>query len=152
MRLAFRHFGLMLLGVVLLAPALLAQDKDKKDASEHKEKLIKIRDITSKITGIDATEKSIQLQGFKEKLMTVDDVKIRTQEPPVAYDDKGNKKKYTAKERKELKGDDPKLPGYTAGFEDLKVNQIVQVSLVYKKSDKTMKPLASLILIVRQPN
>ena len=86
--------------------------------------------------------------------MTIDDVKIRTENPPVAYDDKGNKKKYTEKELRELKGD-PKLrlPGYSAEFNDLKVNQVVEVSLVRKKSDKAAKePLASVIFIVRQPN
>ncbi|HEV2950401.1 MAG TPA: hypothetical protein VGX70_23680, partial [Gemmataceae bacterium] len=72
--------------------------------------------------------------------------------PPVAYDDKGNKKKYTAKELKELRGDS-KLEGYTAGFEDLKTNQYVKVSLVRKKTDKNaQQPLASVILIVNQAN
>ena len=45
-----------------------------------------------------------------------DDVKVRVAEPPPAYDDKGNIKKRTEKELKELKGDpkdpDYKLPGY----------------------------------------
>jgi hypothetical protein len=155
MRLAFRHFGFMLLGLVLAVSTLAAQDKDKKDAKDapdQKEKLIQIGNIEGKITGIDAMEKSIQLQIGRrnEKVMTIDDVKVRTKNPPVAYDDKGNKKKYTAKELKELKGDS-KLPGYTAGFEDLKTNQYVQVTLVRKKSDKAAKqPLASVILIANQ--
>jgi hypothetical protein len=83
--------------------------------------------------------------------MTIDDVKVRTKNPPVAYDDKGNKKKYTAKELKELKGDS-KLPGYSAEFNDLKQNQVVEVSLVRKKSDKGKQPLAGVIMIVTQPN
>jgi hypothetical protein len=157
MRSALRHFGLMLLGAVLLVPALLAQDKDKKDTTDQKEKLIKIRDIVGKVTGTDPNEKSFHLQlvGARQdvKVMTTDDVKVRTKNPPVAYDDKGNKKKYTAKELKELKGNDPKLPGYTAEFNDLKQNQVVEVSLVRKKSDRDAKqPLASVILIVTQPN
>jgi hypothetical protein len=151
---ALRHFGLMLLGVVLVVPALLAQDKDKKETPEQKEKLIKVGDILGKVTNIDANEKSFHLQVGKQdvKVMTIDDVKIRTKNPPVAYDDKGNKKKYTAKELKELKGDS-KLPGYSAEFNDLKQNQVVEVSLVRKKSDKGSKqPLAGVILIVTQPN
>jgi len=153
MRLALRHFGLMLLGVALIVPTLQAQDKDKKDTPEQKEKVIKIGDIAGKVTNIDANEKSFHLQVGKQdvKVMTIDDVKIRTKNPPVAYDDKGNKKKYTAKELKELKGDS-KLPGYTAEFNDLKQNQVVEVSLVRKKSDKGKQPLASMILIVNQPN
>src|SRR5947207_12211314 len=132
MRSALRHFGSMLLGAVLLVPALSAQDKDKdkKDAPEQKEKLIRLGDIAGKVTNIDANEKSLHLQvGRRDvKVITTDDVKVRTKNPPVAYDDKGDKKKYTAKELKELRGDDPKLPGYTAEFNDLKQNQVVEVS------------------------
>jgi hypothetical protein len=155
MRLALRQFGLMLLGVALVVPALSAQDKDKdkKDTPEQKEKVFKVGDIVGKVTNIDANEKSFHLQVGKQdvKVMTIDDVKIRTKNPPVAYDDKGNKKKYTAKELKELKGDS-KLPGYTAEFNDLKQNQVVEVSLVRKKSDKGKQPLANVIMIVTQPN
>ena len=153
MRLALRQFGLMLLGVALVVPALVAQDKDKKDTPEQKEKVFKVGDIVGKVTNIDANEKSFHLQVGKQdvKVMTIDDVKIRTKNPPVAYDDKGNKKKYTAKELKELKGDS-NLPGYTAEFNDLKQNQVVEVSLVRKKSDKGKQPLASVIMIVTQPN
>jgi hypothetical protein len=153
MRAALPHFGLMLLGVALIVPALSAQDKDKKDTPDHKEKLIKIGDIRGKVTNIDANEKSFHLQVGRQdvKVMTTDDVKVRTKNPPVAYDDKGNKKKYTAKELKELKGD-AKLPGYAAEFSDLKQNQVVEVSLVRKKGDKEGKPLASVIFIEIQPN
>ena len=101
MRSALRHFGSMLLGAVLLVPALWAQDKDKdkKDTPEQKEKLIRLGDIAGKVTNIDANEKSLHLQvGRRDvKVMTTDDVKVRTKNPPVAYDDKGDKKKYTAK-------------------------------------------------------
>jgi len=159
MRLAFRHLGFMLLGLALVVPTLAAQDKDKKDAKDapdqkdQKEKLIQVGNIEGKITNIDAMEKSLQLQSGRQnvKVMTVDDVKVRTKNPPVQYDDKGNKKKYTQKELQELRGSDKKLPGYTAGFEDLKTNQYVQVTLVRKKSDKAAKqPLASVILIANQ--
>jgi hypothetical protein len=145
------------MGLVLVS-TLAAQDKDKKDAkdtTDSKEKMIKIGDLAGKITHIDAMEKSFQLQVNSKqnlKIMTVDDVKVRTKYPPVAYDDKGNKKKYTAKELKELRGDS-KLEGYTAGFEDLKTNQYVKVSLVRKKTDKNaQQPLASVIVIVNQAN
>jgi len=155
MRLALRHFGLTLLGIALVVPALSAQDKDKdkKDTPEQKEKVFKVGDIVGKVTNIDANEKSFHLQVGKQdvKVMTIDDVKIRTENPPVAYDDTGNKKRYTPKELKELRGDS-KLPGYAAEFNDLKQNQWVKVSLVRKKSDKAMQPLANVIMIVTQPN
>jgi hypothetical protein len=159
MRLAFRHLGFMLLGLVLAVSTLAAQDKDKdkkdsKDAPDQKEKLIQIGNIEGKIKGIDAMEKSLNLQSGRQnvKVMTIDEVKVRTKNPPIQYDDKGNKKKYTAKELKDLKGDS-KLPGYTAEFGDLKTNQYVQITLVRKKSDKAAKqPLASVILIANQAN
>jgi hypothetical protein len=155
MRYALRNLGFLALGLFLVS-TLPAQDKkDSKESSDHKDKLVKIpNEIYGKITGIDAQDKSISLLIGKknEKVMTIDDLKVRMKNPPVVYDDKGKKKNLTAKEKKDLKGDDPKLPGYTAGFEDLKVNQVVQVSLVYKKSDKTKQPLASMILIVNNAN
>jgi hypothetical protein len=157
MRFALRNLGFLAIGLVLVS-ALAAQDKDKKDAkdtTDSKEKMIKIGDTTGKITHIDAMEKSFQLQVNNKqniKVMTIDDVKVRTKNPPVAYDDKGNKKKYTSKELKELRGDS-KLPGYSAGFEDLKTNQIVQITLVRKKGDKNPQQyLASVILIANPAN
>jgi WD40 repeat protein len=131
----------------------MAQDKDKKDAPEQKDIVINSGEIVGKVTSIDANEKSFHLQVGKQdvKVMTIDDVKIRTKNPPVAYDDKGKIRKYTAKKLKVLKGDS-KLPGYLAEFYDLRANQIVQVSLVHKKSNKTTQPLASVILIISEPN
>jgi hypothetical protein len=66
-----------------------------------------------------------------------DDVQVRLKDPPVAFDEKGNAKKYTAKELKELKGD-PKLPGYAGDFDSLKTDQIVQIKLA--KMKETPKP------------
>ncbi len=61
-------------------------------------------------------------------LKAADDIKVRTLQPPIDYDDKGNVKKYTAKELKELKGTG-NLPGYTAEFDSLRNSQIVKVYL-----------------------
>jgi hypothetical protein len=60
---------------------------------------------------------------------------VRMANPPPQFDEKGNPKKYTAKELRELKEKDPKprLPGYPAEFSDLHLNQIVKVTLVRKK-------------------
>jgi hypothetical protein len=66
------------------------------------------------------------------ELQAVDDIKVRAANPPAQFDDKGRIKRYTAKELKELKGND-KLPGYPAEFSDLKQDQIVQVTLIRKK-------------------
>ena len=68
---------------------------------------------------------------------STDDVKVRLSDPPVAYDDKGNIKKRTAKELTELKGNpkdpDSKLAGYPGAFTDLRTGSYVKVTLVKKK-------------------
>jgi len=67
------------------------------------------------------------------------DVVVRSMQPAEAYDDKGNPKKYTAAELKELKGDDPKLPGYTADFNTLKTGQIAKIHFGKKKDPAKAK-------------
>jgi hypothetical protein len=74
------------------------------------------------------------------ELQTTDEVKVRLAQPPQKFDDKGQVKKHTAKELKELKGPDPKLPGYTAEFSDLREGQIVTVTLVKKKDAPARLP------------
>src|SRR5262245_44918117 len=67
------------------------------------------------------------------ELQAVDDAVVRTARPRGEFDEKGKLKKLTAKQLKELKGPDPKLPGYKAEFGDVAVEQILQVTLVRKK-------------------
>jgi hypothetical protein len=66
-------------------------------------------------------------------LRAVEEMKVRTIQPPIEYDDKGNLKKYTAKELKDLRGKG-NLPGYTADFDSLREGQIVQVYLAKPKT------------------
>ncbi len=85
-------------------------------------------------------------------------VVVRQAELPAQYDDKGNLKKYTAAELKELKGKNPDLPGYTAEFDNLTVGQTVRVTLAKPKADKDKpkdkdapedkRPVVSMIVIV----
>jgi hypothetical protein len=58
-----------------------------------------------------------------------EDVKVRFLHLPSSYDDKGNLKKYTQAEIKELKGKDASLPGYESSVEALKAGMVVQVKL-----------------------
>jgi hypothetical protein len=58
-----------------------------------------------------------------------EDVQVRTLRPPAGFDDKGNIKKYTAAELRELKGKHPNLPGYEATADLLKPGMTVQVTL-----------------------
>jgi hypothetical protein len=95
---------------------------------------------------------------------TGDELKVRMANPPIAFDEKGKPKKYTAAELKELKGD-PKLPGYAGDFDSLRPGQIVTVRLMKQKdtpkakptkdTDKDLfgdnKPIATMVMIVAEP-
>jgi hypothetical protein len=114
----------------------------------------------------------LQAQGLKNAYKVVNqhkdfdlesgpDVVVRRLEPPVEYDDKGNAKKRTAAELKELKGKNPDLPGYNATFDDLRIGQVVRVTLARPKADKDKpkdkdaaddkKPQVSMIVILTDP-
>jgi len=66
-------------------------------------------------------------------LEVLDDVLVRSAKPRQEFDDKGRIKKLSKAELKELKGPDPKVPGYKADFADISSDQVIQVSLVRKK-------------------
>jgi hypothetical protein len=110
-------------------------------------------------------------------LQFTEDVKIRMPEPPEAFDEKGNFKKYTPKELDELKGPDKTLPGYTASWENLRPGQIVELRLVKRAGSSASlyptptrptyprppnskqpepppaeKPLVAIVVILRDPN
>ena len=72
---------------------------------------------------------------------STDDAKVRLTEPPPAYDDKGNIKKRTEKELKELKGDS-KLPGYPGDWNDLRQGDMVRLTLIKKKEVHHTDPKA----------
>ncbi|MGH7170098.1 MAG: hypothetical protein ACRELG_07470 [Gemmataceae bacterium] len=63
-------------------------------------------------------------------LTLAEDVKVRATQPGSTFDDKGNVKQYTPEELKELKGPDPKLPGFRAELTDLQAGQEVLVQVV----------------------
>jgi hypothetical protein len=65
-----------------------------------------------------------------------ENVKVRTMELPEQFDEKGNLKKYTKEELKQLKGKDKDLPGYESSFEALKEGQLIQVTLADHKAKK----------------
>ena len=71
-------------------------------------------------------------------LTGLDDVKIRQLLPPESFDEKGNKKRLSAKELAELKGPEKNLPGYPADRSDLNGNTLVQVTF----SSKVQKQVA----------
>jgi hypothetical protein len=67
------------------------------------------------------------------------DMKVRTMLLPVEFDEKGKPRKLTEKEKRELKGPDPSLPGYTADLETLKPDQLVEIYLAKQGSKSKAK-------------
>jgi hypothetical protein len=65
-----------------------------------------------------------------------ENMKVRTMLPPLEVDEKGKPRRLTEKEKRELKGPDPTLPGYTAEFDNLQVDQWVEIYLA-KQSPKS---------------
>jgi hypothetical protein len=65
---------------------------------------------------------------YDVQLRFADKMKVRLLTPPVEYDDKGNMKKFTAKELQALRGTED-LPGYTGDADTLRTGQIVKVYL-----------------------
>jgi hypothetical protein len=122
-----------------------------------------IRNLQVSILKHQANMYQLKTESHNVDIAAGDDIQVRTKEPPPQFDDKGNPKRYTAKELKELKGDS-KLPGYTADFDSLKPEQIIVVKLAKMKStprprgkdaDKDLlasdnRPVATLIVIVRE--
>jgi hypothetical protein len=68
-------------------------------------------------------------QTQKFELDAPESMKVRTVLLPLETDEKGKPRRLTEKEKRELKGPDPTLPGYTADFDSLKVDQVVEVYL-----------------------
>ncbi len=73
-------------------------------------------------------------------LRAAENIKVRSKFPPTEYDDKGNLKRWTAKELKALKGNS-KLPGYPAEYDALRPGQLVQTYLAKVSKEKTPKGL-----------
>jgi hypothetical protein len=65
----------------------------------------------------------------KIELDAPEEMKVRTMLLPVEFDDKGKPRRLTEKEKRELKGPDSSLPGYTADFDSLKPDETVEVYL-----------------------
>jgi hypothetical protein len=85
-----------------------------------------------------------------------DAVKVRVEQLPPVYDDKGKPRNYTPAELKELKGPDLRLPGYTSKPEFLNRHQVVRVHLAggqvaQAAGEKAVdpRPRAMMVVIVR---
>jgi hypothetical protein len=133
-------------------PIFGAEDKEKKEPPVANINPRKFWNSSGRIKSIDSQEKSIELvlrpgdSPGSNKVMMLDDVKIRKAHPPIAYDEKGWRREHTEKELKELKGD-ANLPGFTADFEDLQPDREVAINIVRKKIGNTTKLRAKVIVI-----
>jgi hypothetical protein len=65
-----------------------------------------------------------------------ENVNVRKMFLPMEYDDMGNIKKYTDKEKEELRGKDKSKPGYEAKLEDLLPTQEIKIYLTPPKPKK----------------
>jgi hypothetical protein len=72
------------------------------------------------------------------ELSLSEQVKVRAAVPPHAFDDKGNIKRYTAKDLKEMRGTD-RLPGFAAELSDIQPGQTVLVKLAVRKKAPARK-------------
>jgi len=132
-----------------------SEKSDPSDQPVHKEKVVPGAVIVGKIARVDAAKHNIILRFEGVPMMVqqgsymrpgrgtkhieyhaIDDVKVRTRTLPTEFDEKGRPRRYTSKELKELRGPDPKLPGYQTEFDSLKNDQYVQLTLVKQKSSK----------------
>jgi hypothetical protein len=58
-----------------------------------------------------------------------DGMTVRFLTPPIVYNDKGERKKFSSLDLLEMRGTDPNVPGYEAKLSDLQANQVIRVSL-----------------------
>jgi hypothetical protein len=99
---------------------LLAQRP--KNPQEYKSIADQINDCKSKYYDIKEVPYQFPLETTKE-------LKVRQLKLTPKEDKDGKPAKYTPDELKALKGDDPKLPGYTADAKDLSTDTLVRVYL-----------------------
>ncbi len=146
----------LLILITPMLPTFAAEEDKDTQKPAAKEKLVAIGQLRGKVTIVPSSHDKITLQVSSDRLQpkrsgrrssyqikqsaqkidlqVAEDVKVRTQQPPIALDDKGNPKKYSAAELKELRGPG-NLPGYTADFSDLRAGQIVEVYLARKRKN-----------------
>lgn len=129
--------GALILALVLPA---LADDQEKKKDREKKDELVPAGQFRGTITKVEGSQKNITVKynGKDQDFPAADNIKTRVANPPADFDDKGNPKKYTAKELKDLKGPE-NLWGYPSDLDNLKPKMLVQVFLGKKKTTSTPK-------------
>src|SRR5262245_29967534 len=148
-------FAILLIGL----PAFAADDTKKADDKDADKKAAKsplappdrkesrytpVNKITGVMRNVDQSERVLSVQVGRQTVdvALADDVKVRTNLLPAERDEKGKPKRLTPEEKHKLKGDDPKLPGYTAELSSLQRGQIVEVHVSRLKGTPQKKPSA----------
>jgi hypothetical protein len=103
-----------------------------KDTNKIRQLLDQKKDAESKLDDLKEVPYDFPLEYKKDEL------KVRLHTLP-KLDENGKKIKYTPDEIKERKGDDPKLPGYTADLKDLTQDAIVRVHIDRAKLREALK-------------
>jgi hypothetical protein len=119
----------------------LANTKNPKQAAkllqqlQNEMNLLQAHQVQAAVSQANAPSPYVLKTDYKDiTFHAAEDVKVRFDKPPAAFDEKGNVKKYTAEELKELKGKDTKLPGYEGSVEKLTVGMPVKITLVRRKA------------------
>jgi hypothetical protein len=84
----------------------------------------------NKIKNEQGKQRDLYKISYKEiEFHAADNMIVRFLLPPVIYDEKGERKKFTQLDLQEMHGDDPTVPGFAAKLSDLQTNQVLRVSL-----------------------
>src|SRR5262245_31863477 len=170
--------------LLLMAPLLptFAADEDKEDEKPAaKERLVSLGKLVGHVTTVAGSKDKMTLQvnsdrlqpkrsgrrsyyqvkqgSQKVDLQVAEHVKVRTLNPPTAFDDMGKARRLSPAELRELKGTG-NLPGYAADFDSLRNGQLVEVYLARKRRNAAgaanngqangEKPIVTMIVILAE--
>lgn len=146
----FQRFGILMCGVLCLFRCADSTGADKKPPAPKekvaKDQLVRLGEMTGTVAWVELESRAIlfdyvvrtPLPNSEEKqvilhLDAAEGLIVRLPQPAGKFDKRGKPLVYTAKELKELRGPDPKQPGFTGDFSNLKNGQTVLVTLAQKK-------------------
>jgi hypothetical protein len=151
------------LACLLAVMPVVAQDKTAAVAKKYQS----VGTVAGKLKCLKSDDHKIEIEGrvfagrrwqnYSQTFSLVDEVKVRRLTLPERLDERNKPIPYTAAEKVKLKGNDPKLPGYTAELSALAPGQTVELHLATPKpaagtktkakSAEPEKPLVTMIVI-----
>jgi hypothetical protein len=112
------------------------------------ERVAELQRIQTDLLAAQAELYTFEDRQLDAELKVTDDFQVRTLQPPVAFDEKGNIRRYTPKELHELRGPGNR-PGFKGERDDLRPGQILLLTLVRKPGSAT--PLVWQAVILAEP-